>query len=116
MGVCQIEERDAGRSYPRTCPTCKLTGPCAKGLDRKAMAARIEALAAENSSLHSRIDALMRDDTLMRGKLAMAVEVCQTIDDVVKEGHDNLGEMVAHFLTAVDPARATIAAIKEGGE
>ena len=27
MGICQREEREAGRSYPRTCPTCKL-GPC----------------------------------------------------------------------------------------
>jgi hypothetical protein len=47
MSVCQIEERDAGRSYPRTCPTCKLSGTCAKGLDRKSMFARIEALEAE---------------------------------------------------------------------
>jgi len=47
MSICQIEEREAGRSYPRTCPTCRLTGPCAKGLDRKALRDRIEALEAE---------------------------------------------------------------------
>lgn len=33
MSICQHEERDAGRSYPRTCPTCGLLGRCAKGLD-----------------------------------------------------------------------------------
>ena len=27
--LCQREEREAGRAYPRTCPTCKL-GPCQK--------------------------------------------------------------------------------------
>jgi hypothetical protein len=30
MSICQIEERRAGRPYPRTCPTCRL-GPCQRG-------------------------------------------------------------------------------------
>lgn len=30
MSICQIEERRAGRAYPRTCPTCRL-GPCQRG-------------------------------------------------------------------------------------
>lgn len=30
MSVCQIEERRAGRSYPRTCQKCKF-GPCQNG-------------------------------------------------------------------------------------
>ena len=34
MTKCQIEEKNAGRAYPRTCPTCGLSGACAKGLDR----------------------------------------------------------------------------------
>lgn len=29
MMLCQQEEREEGRAYPRTCPTCKL-GPCQK--------------------------------------------------------------------------------------
>jgi hypothetical protein len=30
MSICTVEERRAGRSYPRTCPTCRL-GPCQRG-------------------------------------------------------------------------------------
>ena len=29
MSICSLEEREAGRSYPRTCPTCGLNG-CTK--------------------------------------------------------------------------------------
>ena len=53
MSVCAIEEREAGRGYPRTCPTCKLAGPCVKGLDRKGMVDRIEALTARADQLES---------------------------------------------------------------
>jgi len=45
--TCQIEERDAGRSYSRTCPTCGLSGACLKGLDRKGLLAYIAALEAQ---------------------------------------------------------------------
>ena len=51
MSVCQIEERDAGRPYPRTCPTCGLGKSCAKGLNRKSQADRIAELEAENERL-----------------------------------------------------------------
>jgi hypothetical protein len=48
MSTCQIEERDAGRSYPRTCPSCGLgKGGCTKGLDREGLRARIAALEAQ---------------------------------------------------------------------
>jgi hypothetical protein len=46
MSVCQIEERLAGRSYPRTCPTCRL-GPCAKGMEQEQLIAQNEALQAQ---------------------------------------------------------------------
>jgi hypothetical protein len=32
MGQCQRELRLAGKAYPRTCPTCGLSGACVKGL------------------------------------------------------------------------------------
>jgi len=32
MTVCQLEEKAKGKMYPRTCPTCGLSGPCHKGL------------------------------------------------------------------------------------
>lgn len=32
MGQCQLELRQAGKAYPRTCPTCGLSGACVKGL------------------------------------------------------------------------------------
>lgn len=37
-----------------------------------------------------------------------ALEACRIIDEVVKEGHDNVGEMILHFLTAAEPARAAL--------
>jgi hypothetical protein len=55
MSVCQIEERLAGRSYPRTCPKCKL-GTCAKGLDQKQLIARVEALQAQLAERAQEID------------------------------------------------------------
>jgi hypothetical protein len=33
MGQCQLELRQAGKAYPRTCPTCGLSGACVKGLN-----------------------------------------------------------------------------------
>lgn len=32
MTTCRIEMINAGRAYPRTCPTCGLTGNCVNGL------------------------------------------------------------------------------------
>jgi hypothetical protein len=32
MTKCQIEDRNAGRAYPRTCPTCGSGGHCKKAL------------------------------------------------------------------------------------
>lgn len=32
---CQIELMNAGGAYPRTCPTCGLSGACVKGLQRQ---------------------------------------------------------------------------------
>ena len=51
MSICQIEEREAGRSYPRTCPTCTLKGPCAKGLDHEGLKSEADALRAEINQL-----------------------------------------------------------------
>ena len=31
--VCQNELIKAGKPYPRSCPTCGLTGPCVKGIE-----------------------------------------------------------------------------------
>lgn len=41
--------------------------------------------------------------------LEEALEACQIIDEVVREGHTNLGDMVLHFMTAVEPARRALA-------
>ena len=32
MSRCQLELKAAGAAYPRTCPTCGLSGACVKGL------------------------------------------------------------------------------------
>lgn len=41
--------------------------------------------------------------------MAAALQACRIIDEVIREGHDNLGEMVLHFLTAAEPARIALA-------
>lgn len=51
--LCQREEREAGRAYPRTCPTCKL-GPCQK-LGAKPLQSLADAQ-AEISSLTAELD------------------------------------------------------------
>lgn len=56
--ICRIEEREAGRSYPRTCPTCGLSKTCAKGLDHRSLVARIVALEAENHAIRAEMDRL----------------------------------------------------------
>lgn len=43
--ICQIEERQKGGPYPRTCPACGL-GPCAKGLVYQTPRQQIETLKA----------------------------------------------------------------------
>ena len=50
MTICQQEEREAGRAYPKTCPTCRL-GPCQK-YGRTPLAA-LDALRAENKLLRT---------------------------------------------------------------
>ena len=44
----------------------------------------------------------------LQADFAEAIVACRIIDDVVKEGHDNLGKMVMHFLTAAEPARLAL--------
>jgi hypothetical protein len=109
MSVCQIEERIAGRSYPRTCPTCRL-GTCAKGLDQKQLIARIEALRTQLAE---------RDRAL-----AEWAEVSQRNYQRAKEAEERLAEARAGLAevvrivprhVAADAARATLAKIG-GGE
>ncbi|MFA7408269.1 MAG: hypothetical protein WCY93_10695 [Anaerolineaceae bacterium] len=53
MTLCRIEEQDAGRDIPRTCPTCGLSGKCHRGLDLEG--ARIQA-ASYKEELEKLID------------------------------------------------------------
>ena len=55
-----------------------------------------------------KLSALETDYDLLKEQKNKAIEVCRIIDDVVKEGHDNLGKMVMHFLTAAEPARLAL--------
>jgi len=67
MGKCQIEEREAGRAYPRTCGLCGPTGKCQRKTvlsdkDFSAFAAAITPtradLIAQRDALQAQIDAL----------------------------------------------------------
>ena len=76
--LCQREEREAGRAYPRTCPTCKL-GPCqkfgAKPLQSLADAqAEIDRLTRENENLRQieRNVQAAREHEHQRAKRALA--------------------------------------------
>ncbi|WRH62089.1 MAG: hypothetical protein RSE12_17205 [Fuscovulum sp.] len=68
-------------------------------------AQRADQAEAEVSRLRARL-------ARMEGAHEHAMEACRIIDEVVKEGHDNTGKMILHFLTAVEPARA---ALTDGG-
>lgn len=77
MSVCRIKEREAGRSYPRTCPTCKLSGACEKRLDFKSLKADV--LALENVLENVVICYRMGWD--MEGVIAVAEEVLRDMPD-----------------------------------
>ena len=62
MSICQIEEKQAGRSYPRTCPTCKL-GKCSKGHDYESMRALIKELETNINIKANFIEKLIDDST-----------------------------------------------------
>lgn len=93
MSVCQIEERDAGRAYPRTCPTCGLGKSCAKGLDRKSQAARIAELEAENARL--------RKDLHSYEMTMKAIEEADRIERA--EALSRTGAVKVKALTFTDP-------------
>lgn len=58
MSICQIEERMAGRAYPRTYPTCGLRGACAKRLDGKSLIEDNAALRAETERLREALQTI----------------------------------------------------------
>jgi hypothetical protein len=78
MSICQIEERRAGRPYPRTCPTCRL-GPCQRGhwKGTKPPASTPEPVARaalpDVDELAQIIRAVDGDNTLGAGALAEAI-------------------------------------------
>lgn len=45
-----------------------------------------------------------------RPAVAHALHACRIIDAVIREGHDNLQDIVVHFLTAAEPAEAALRA------
>lgn len=52
-------------------------------------------------------------------RVAQAMEACRIIDAAVKEGHDNVSDLLMHLLEAAEPARAALAAMdtpKGGGD
>jgi len=55
---------------------------------------------------YRRADLPPTPEQIMAGKrVNAAFEACRIIDEVVKHGHENTGEMILHFLTAAEPAR-----------
>lgn len=64
--ICQKEEREAGRAYPRTCPTCRL-GPC-----QKVGAKHLQALADAQAEI-ARLTA-ERDEWVEMARLHSAAE------------------------------------------
>lgn len=70
---------------------------------------RVSDLAEERAETAEAEAATLRDRLArMEGAHQHAMEACRIIDEVVKEGHDNTGKMILHFLTAVEPARAAL--------
>ena len=44
----------------------------------------------------------------LRVALANALDACRIVDAAAKEGHDRIGDLVLHMLSAVEPARAAL--------
>ena len=83
MSECQIELRNAGKAYPRTCETCGLFGQCKKGLSQYVDSGRRE------QSIHDRIVALEAENARLREALTNIsnLETERAVDWVVQAGH-----------------------------
>ena len=68
MTQCQIEERDAGRPYPRTCPTCGFGGRCVKGLDPKSLKERVDTLEKLDSEAATYVESIIVQRTHFTGE------------------------------------------------
>lgn len=79
---CKIEEIDAGRAYPRTCPMCGIGGSCKKRLDRAGLKQTVAELEDNINLKADFIDKTMNDAavdyetiSVLRSKLEEAVEI-----------------------------------------
>ena len=128
MTICQQEEREAGRAYPRTCPTCRF-GPCQKY--GRTPLATLDALRAENERLRADLDLGAKDYcNLMDQRDALAVRVEKlelALRPFVEYVHDDFRrgkatyELVAAdraggLIGAEDLRRARAALAQKGGE
>ena len=96
MTICQQEEREAGRAYPRTCPTCRF-GPCQKY--GRTPLATLDALRAENERLRAALQPFADADKYYD----------QSFDD-------DYSPRWAKFFTIGDFRRARAALAQKGGE
>lgn len=110
MSICQIEYRDAGLSYPRTCPTCKLSGKCVKGLDRKSQAAEIarlrasiDAMTAERDAAYAKglEDAAKAADSLAKSYQDAAHMTLPIISPIIAKDRAKVAERVALTIRAM---------------
>lgn len=58
------------------------------------------------SSLNLPIITQLSEDASKAAELA--IEACRIIDAAVREGHDNVSDLIMHFMEAVSPARAAL--------
>ena len=52
--------------------------------------------------------ATARNQIAIATTLAQALAACRIVDEAVKKGHDNIGDLVTHLMSAVSPARAAL--------
>lgn len=101
--LCQQEEREAGRWYPRTCPTCRL-GPCQK-LDAKPLQsltdaqAEIARLTAERDEALARAEKAEIDAEFFRSEVKLRNRI-ESTNDTASDLQRKYEEALARAATA----------------
>lgn len=70
---------------------------------------RMKDMAETKNSAPEKIYADLLAEAVKLPEVAAAFEACKIIQDVIREGHDNLSDMVMHFMEAAEPARTALA-------
>ena len=92
--MTDLISREAAIATAKSCPDSHW-GPWA--------AERLRALPAVQPDA-----ATVKNQMMIAITLVQALAACRIVDAAVKKGHDNIGDLVTHLMSAVSPARAAL--------